>query len=382
MKLWIRFAIAGVFATSLIPLTARGASGPLSITVTPDLASVRVAWTGASLPAGGHYLVTSSPKKYSCNTVSTSCTIRVAATLPTLRFHVAAVSPKGVTVAKSDPSRTINTVHLFVLAGQSNAAGWSAVISRTSPKFDLWNGSTRSPVDNTAKIMWLGCGLQSSGSTPVSLSTHQHYLPLPSVPTFGPEVGIARRLWSAGWTNVAFVKVTCGGTDLEHFWYQGSDQFTTLVSTTLAMEGWFTAHHTVPVLSGGFWVQGEADAQDLSAATQYYEHGSALIQAVRAATISVRTFPIVLGSIDISQWIQHWYTTNGSCLSKECQDYERGNNEVRAADRRAASELSNVYVVDTAAIPRNNVDYIHIGPEGQLQLGRILGDAFLRVAKK
>jgi hypothetical protein len=273
-------------------------------------------------------------------------------------------------------------VHLFVLAGQSNAAGWSSVISRATPKFDLWNGSTRSPVDTRAKIMWLGCGLQSSGSTPVTMSTHQHYLPLPSVPTFGPEVGIARRLWSAGWTNLAFVKVTCGGTDLEHFWYQGSDQFTTLVSTTLAMEGWYTAHNTVPVLSGGFWVQGEADAQDLSAATQYYEHGSALIQAVRAATISVRTFPIILGSIDISQWIQHWYTTNGSCLSNQCLDFERGNEEVRAADRRAASELSNVYVVDTASIPRNTIDYIHIGPEGQLQLGRALGDAFLRVAKK
>ena len=53
-----------------------------------------------------------------------------------------------------------------------------------------------------------------------------------------------------------------------------------------------------------------------------------------------------------------------------------------AADRRAAAEMPNVYVVDTAAIPRNAVDYIHLGPEGQLQLGKSLGDAFLRVAKK
>ena len=48
----------------------------------------------------------------------------------------------------------------------------------------------------------------------------------------------------------------------------------------------------------------------------------------------------------------------------------------------AAAEMPNVYVVDTAAIPRNTVDYIHLGPEGQLQLGKSLGDAFLRVAKK
>ena len=373
---------SAVGLTLLIPLTARGAITPPSIAVRADLASVHVSWRRATLPVGGRYLVTSSPKQYTCSTTSTSCTITVGATQPTLRFQVAVLSAKGVLVTKSNLSSPLTTVHLFVLAGQSNAAGWSSVVTRSSPKFDLWNGSTRSAVDSRATITWLGCGLQSSGATPVPLTAHQHYLPLPSVPTFGPEVGIARRLWSAGWRNLAFVKVTCGGTDLEHFWYQGSDQFSTLVSSTLAMEGWFTAHNTVPVLSGGFWVQGEADAQDLSAAVQYYDHGTALIQAVRAATISVRTFPIILGSIDISQWIQHWHTTNGSCISTECLDYERGNTEVRAADRRAAAEMPNVYVVDTAAIPRNTVDYIHLGPEGQLQLGKSLGDAFLRVAKK
>lgn len=362
-----------------VPTISRAASP--SISVEPIAGAVVVQWKGMSLSAGQVFVVESSPGTFTCRTSSLICSVPVTATYPILKFRVKQLSGAGALVAQSPWSKTIKTTHLFVVAGQSNAAGFAAETKVASEKFNLWSGPGRNGADTATDFVSVGCLMKQVGPTPQKLNTPQVYTTTKAT-VFGPEVGIARTLWSAGWKNVAISKVTCGGTDLEHFWYQGSDQFTLLLTTTIGLENWYAAHGTVAVLSGAFWVQGETDSQDLATANDYFLHANDLIASIRAATFSVPTFPIIAGSIDMSAWIRHTAYVNGKCLSATCLSYEAGNNAVRAADIRLANENANTYVVDTAGLPRDPVDFVHITSPGMLRLGNLLGAKLLKVAKR
>ena len=376
-----RVVLALVLALSTLALPAASRAATASIAVTPIAGSVVLRWSGMSLAANQHFEVESSPGTFSCRTTSSQCTVAVTATFPVLKFRVKQLSAAGAVVATSPWSMSIKTTHLIVVAGQSNAAGFAAETKVTKEKFNLWSGPGRSGADTSTDFVEVGCGMKQVGPVPQKLNTPQVLLANKAT-IFGPEVGIARALWSAGWKNVVISKVTCGGTDLEHFWYQGSDQFTLLLTTTIDLENWYAAHGTVAVLSGAFWVQGETDSQDLATANDYYLHAHDLIESVRSATFSVPTFPIIAGSIDMSMWISHTAYVNGKCETAACLSYQAGNLAVRTADLRLAQDVPNTFLVDTKGLPRDPIDYVHITSAGMIKLGGLLGAKFLKVAKR
>jgi hypothetical protein len=193
------------------------------------------------------------------------------------------------------------------------------------------------------------------------------------VQIFGPEIGIARRVWTDIQQPVTIVKVTYPGSDLATDWQPNGDLFNDLVTMVRSTMAFDAASKTLDTIGAFYWYQGEADAGVPAEASAYQSNLSAFIGAVRSQLPMAPTAPFALVKESGDADIAHEQAT-GTCPPDNCASQILGNAEVREAEDWAVSNLPNVIEVDSLGLPRS-FDYVHLTNIGELTLGSELAAA-------
>lgn len=207
----------------------------------------------------------------------------------------------------------------------------------------------------------------------------------------GPELGVARKLYAAGYRNLAIYKCWQGGTPIEAFSKPDSAQYKRFFSK---LNGWPKArallaaggNRVVPV--GFFWMQGEADSRsDLptgsARADAYEEQLRALITNYRTA-IGAATLPFVLGR------------SNPGPVDGYDRDPKKNGAKAYAYLNKSVVRTAQTKVTDDATLqpagwvdiddmmPNNALvapDHLHLTPRGCYQLGVRMAERLLELVK-
>ena len=170
-------------------------------------------------------------------------------------------------------------VDVFLLGGQSNAAGRGAVSEVPDP----------SALQNT-NIMLYHSASMNSGQPARQWTTLRPASN--SAGYFGPEIGFGNRMTELyPDRQIAIIKHAVGGTNLGADWNPGvgtgdadhfGPQYATFVETVNDGISSLIAQGYVPVIRGMLWQQGERDARDSSFGPAYDRNLSHFIRRVRA----------------------------------------------------------------------------------------------------
>jgi hypothetical protein len=264
-------------------------------------------------------------------------------------------------VTASPPS-----LDILVVAGQSNALGYQSYVVDPTTHKNVFT-ETHSAADKKVLLMWNESGVPTSGANPVPLDTPQALAGAPS-PVFGPEVGLARTLYAAGHRHLLIVKVAFSGSSLAVNWQLGSPDFQALVTSVQNAESWATSHGWRPSIGAFYWMQGETDAMSSSWASSYRSNLTTFFTTVRKQLDFDKTTPIVVGEIDLHDYIA--FETLHDCSSPTCAPQMRWNAEVMAAQRAVAAK--DVFVVSTSRLSRYD-DFLHLTDAAELALGLAFG---------
>lgn len=349
-------------------------AAPTGVVVTPGVGRVTVSWNpvGAAQAA---YAVTSAPPGKSCSTLTTSCTIPSTTSVP-YTFTVTASAPGSVTSPPSAPTVALSPHLVLVVAGQSNANGYESYATDLVTHIDYLAPPYTNGADTHDLLTWLPWSeLQGSGAAPVALDAPQQIVSGTTTLTiFGPEIGLARQLWTDTGRSVTVVKGAYTGTSLAVNWNPTSTGappnglVAGLVDKVDAVMASDAAAGRFDVLGGIYWYQGESDATVSSHAKRYQANLASLIRAFRADLAIAPTAPVVLAEEDVTQYIDYLNATD-HLPQKQFASYLRGNAEVRAADVWAAANLPDVVTVDSAGLARVAPEYVHLDNVAQLALG-------------
>lgn len=267
---------------------------------------------------------------------------------------------------------TRERLDLLVVAGQSNALGYQSYVTDPVTHQDVFTGAGSSPADHKVLLMWTESQVPSSGATPVPLDTPQVISGAPS-PIFGPEVGLARYLYKAGRHHLLVVKVAFSGSSLAKDWRPTSPDFRALVHGVAAARTWAKGHGLAPTVSGVYWMQGETDALSAATAAAYHSNLRAFLRHVRTDLRLQRATPIVIGQIDLSQYIS-FEQSLGLCAPTTCSEERTWNHEVMEAQAHSVSWRT--FLAKTSRLPRYEY-FLHLSDVGELDLGREFGQLSL-----
>jgi len=265
------------------------------------------------------------------------------------------------------PPCQAKTWRVFLLAGQSNMEGVG--VAAEAPSNLLAQADVR---------------LYHSSSVRSSQPANQ-WNPLKpagiSAANFGPELASAFRLAEAlPGENIALIKHAKGGTKLTTepldyevtSWHPGTNaadtasfgvEFATFVQTVTNALDALRAQGDTPVLSGMFWVQGEADATVAATGAAYAQNLARFVRRVREQ-FGVPGLPIVCARI------LPYQTRPGSVAVRQALDDADQNSGSPAA-------LTGVFTVHTEGLGVN-ADSVHFNTPGQLGLGALLADSMIR----
>jgi hypothetical protein len=255
-------------------------------------------------------------------------------------------------------SRSASVQKVIIVAGQSNAVNLHADISYL-------------PKDtNDAKIpfYYYSGGPPKGGYTfnsnsngkweTLKYQTQNPYLFLQK-DFFGPEMGLARKLYKAGYA-IAVFKMSCFGTNLAKDWGKGITSGNKLYSILMGQIDTafieLNKKNLSPEITGFFWMQGESDAENESYANNYNANLKKFINDLRA-DLKTPDMPFIIGRI-------------GSHSSYAYKDI------VRKAQADVCSEMINVRWVDTDDFPLDT-DKIHYLADGVYRLGGRMADSWL-----
>jgi hypothetical protein len=253
---------------------------------------------------------------------------------------------------------------ILIVAGQSNALGAQSYVTDPSTHLDIFSDATRSPADAAVRLMWTETGVHTSGSNPVALDSLQRLPHAPS-PVFGPEVGLARQLYSVGDHELLVVKVAFSGTSLAVDWQATRPDFVALIDRVHHAIEWATSHGYAPTLAGFYWMQGEADASKAAWAADYSKNLRTFLKEVRSDLPLAAGTPIAIGQIDLTDYIAY-EQAHGLCTTPTCASEIAWNKEVMNA--QAATASGDVFVVPTSSLVRVH-HYIHLSDASELNLG-------------
>jgi hypothetical protein len=253
---------------------------------------------------------------------------------------------------------------ILVLAGQSNALGYQSYVVDPTTHKNVFSES-HSAADKKVLLMWNESGVRTSGPAPVPLDTPQVLSGAPS-PVFGPEVGLARALYSDGHHHLLIVKVAFSGSSLAVNWQLGTPDFEALVTTVQQAEGWASSHGWSPSIGALYWMQGETDAMSQVDASSYRSNLTAFLANVRTQLDLQSATPIVVGEIDLHDYIE-FESLHHDCTTATCSSEKRWNAQVMGAERVMAAK--EVFVTSTSKLPRFH-DFLHLTNGAELVLGR------------
>jgi hypothetical protein len=201
---------------------------------------------------------------------------------------------------------------LFIIAGQSNAQGWTGDAAHYPVD--------QHGVDNTIRFYWVTPGHSSSNGKWTTLKAQGGLF---KKGHFGPEVTFARSLRLAGY-NPAIFKYSLGATSIANDWKGPGDgkmygQMVAEFKKALAL----LEKDVQGVKVRGFvWIQGESDAQTPVMAEAYKERLKLLIEDLRENVARNPNLPVILGVDEQHPFVKDNYQVVRAqqALAKEGQD--------------------------------------------------------------
>lgn len=192
---------------------------------------------------------------------------------------------------------------------------------------------------------------------------------------FGPELALAADLTASGETTpqIAMVKVAYGGTSLAVDWDKGNtsgrELYQTMIDQVHEVTQEITARGDNPVISGVFWMQGEADAYSgrLAWANAYEANLRDFISNVRS-DLSAPNAPFIIGQI--SDIAAAGYTYRDIVADAQ-HDVVYGDNPV------PMTALVDTFEFSRFTTPVSYSD--HFDTEGMIDLGEGMADAYLNI---
>lgn len=190
-------------------------------------------------------------------------------------------------------------------------------------------------------------------------------------PRFGPELALGQTLGAAmPARTIVLIKHAVPGTSLLAW---APDWDSTRANVTGNANAGPLYRQLLEIIRGAqlppgselgavLWMQGERDARFDEAARLYFENLSAMIAALRR-DLQEPNLPFILG------------------LVNPPSDQYPAVERVRAAQRRAAKEIPNVYLVETDGLSKRD-DRLHYDAKGTLELGRRFGNAVLALRRR
>ena len=377
-KVVVALVCAGVL-TGMLPSSLAEAATvvatPTALRVTPGVGGVTVSWN----PVAGtlvNYAVSSAPPGASCTAVNKSSCFVTDTSSTRYTFSVMASAP-GLGPSLPSPATPALAPRLvLVLAGQSNANGYESYAVDPVTKINYMAAPYANGADTHDQITWLPWSeIQGAGGTPVPLDSPQQIGTPPNTTTiFGPELGLARQIWTDTGKAVTIVKAAYTGTAIATNWNpnkKGSipnGLFGGMVTKVQAVMAADATAGQFDVLGGFYWYQGESETTHAGWARAYQAHLQKLVAAVRAQLPMSPTAPVVLAKEDLSGYIAYMDSI-GILSSGKKAAYLAGNATVRAADDWAAANLPDVVETDTYPLERAAPLYVHLDNVGQLILG-------------
>ena len=256
-------------------------------------------------------------------------------------------------------------VHIYLLGGQSNGTGrgdaaeiQDDTLSQPQRDAKFWYRKTQNSATNNAlpenELIDLAPG---SGHGVVGV-----VMPV----EFGPEISIGRELAdSLPGQNIMLIKGTRAGSNLHTHWAQDGLHYNNFLQTIGEAIAQIQANGDQPVFKGMFWVQGEADANDLDNALDYEANLTDLLRRVRDDLFDGRNASFVLSQISDNQ-----YASLGS-----------GQLAVRAGQASVAATDARTIMVatDDDELFTTRADIIHFDGDGLINLGRMMGQAMVNL---
>ena len=376
-------ALAAVSATLSASITQAGAAGVAKpprqvarVVSTPGVGVITVSWR-QDAGTGITYTVDSVPTGSGCTVVDAdSCTVPATTSTP-WRFTVTASDAVGKS-PRSAPTRVVRHRYLLVVAGQSNALGATSYAVDPTTGVNYFGHPYSNAADTKSSITWAGWLQLAPPATPgdvVPLDTPQ-ILQNTTTQTFGPEIGLARQLWSDTAQAVTIVKIAVSDTSIT-VWNPATpdglfDDMLYMVDATMATDA---ARGQLDTIGGIYWYQGETDVLDPSLYPAYQTNLTAFIGALRSELPVNASAPIVLVKESLAAAIANQQNT-GACTPQVCATLTAGDTAVRAADDWAAANLPDVLTVDSLGLPRTAASaLIHLSDVGELELGEELAQA-------
>ena len=230
-------------------------------------------------------------------------------------------------------------IHLYVLAGQSNAIGWfgDAAYYPADPSNLDSNILLAYKVDDKT-----GGGPASNGWISMQKQVGRY-----ATGHFGPEVTFSRKLAQEG-NKIAIFKYGQGGTSLADDWGKpGANKMYDRMKTRLLsyIDLLKNQGHTV-ILKGLIWIQGEEDTKTATNSINYISNVSHLIIDMKflAASNGNSNLNVIFGIADFSPQVN---TTSPKVLQ---------------AQQNLAK--NNCYIISSSMRGLPQQDFLHITPEG------------------
>lgn len=256
------------------------------------------------------------------------------------------------------------TVDLYVLAGQSNAAG-RASATELSIALDSTGVTYSSYAGSDAGIFYSHQEMIASGG----LLTYDQPLGALRVKPdmgMGPEMSLARDLQAGSANQIALLKFVSGGSAIQS-WLPGSPLYSPLVTRLLDQRAELESlGHTVN-WKGIFWMQGEADG-NATAAALYPAKFDTLISSLRA-DLGSPDLPVVFGQL------------KSNLVDTQAFGYSTLNPHTQSINQQLASMAASDA---TLGITGSNNDLglrdgIHYTANSYVEVGHRLADAYLLV---
>jgi glycerophosphoryl diester phosphodiesterase len=260
----------------------------------------------------------------------------------------------------ADESTPIN---VFILAGQSNMAGADSVVAEPP-------GFRQKPADRATQFTTAPIPDGSKSTLFVPWGEVQGH-PIKEKLVHGPEVGLARVLHEAGWRNVAIIKVFANFGGDAQVWPWGEAGYLFKAWTTFVDDrvGELREQGHAVRVRGFVWHQGIDDAIHRQFAPQYERNLTNLIGKLRERYDADRA-PFVLAR-----------SVNSRIAQPEPDpDKKSPMAAVRRAQMQTAAAVPNVAWINVDDLPSMNTH--HFTAQGQIAIGRRLGEAFLRLEKE
>ena len=263
------------------------------------------------------------------------------------------------------------------MAGQSNALGATSYAVDPITGINYFKRPYSNAADRKSLIVWpgwweLGPPATPSGLVPLDTPQYLNFV-TPLTQIFGPEVGLARQIWSDTGRPVTIDKVVYSDSSISQWSPATSgglfDDMLGIVKQTMADDA---AAGQLDTIGGFYWYQGENDAMDPTLYPEYQTNLTAFIDAVRSEFPISASAPVVLVKESLAEVIGVVQAA-GLCTSPNCETLIAGDTAVRAADDWAAANLPDVFTVDSLGLPRTAADGgIHLSNVGELELGEAM----------